>query len=233
MADSEQQELITTFCSLTGAQPDEVRETFSRASSFKSSAPSLSLLTYLTQAHEYLVANQWNLDTAATEFYTAQEEAQTGSSHPPQPPQPHAMAHSNSDSDNDSRPEGEGDYESSRQPFSGGSQGRRLGEEGDPLPATSRASGQEQSKSSSKSKQPQKKFATLGDFGGGSQNHTSDDEDEDEKQDFFAGGEKSGLAVQNPDDIKKKILERARKYVVSLADDKGTDRFQGCCTSRW
>ncbi|KAL9622502.1 MAG: hypothetical protein Q9160_003178 [Pyrenula sp. 1 TL-2023] len=200
MADPEQQELITTFCSLTGAQPDE--------------------------AHEYLVTNQWNLDTAATEFYTAQEEAQTGPSHPPQPPQPHAMAHSNSDSDEDSRPEGGGDYASSRQPFSGGGQGRRLGDEGDPLPATSQPSTQEQSKSSSKSKQPQKKFATLGDFSGGSQNHTSDDEDEDEKQDFFAGGEKSGLAVQNPDDIKKKILERARKGAARPGGDEPSPTHQ-------
>ncbi|RMZ92454.1 hypothetical protein DV736_g350, partial [Chaetothyriales sp. CBS 134916] len=35
---------------------------------------------------------------------------------------------------------------------------------------------------------------------------------EDEKQDLFAGGEKSGLAVQNPqDDLKKRILEKAQR----------------------
>lgn len=40
-----------------------------------------------------------------------------------------------------------------------------------------------------------------------------DDSDEDENQDMFAGGEKSGLAVQNPnsDDLKKRILEKAQK----------------------
>lgn len=72
--------------------------------------------------------------------------------------------------------------------------------------------------------QPKKKFATLGDLsGGGGSGHAghghdddSDDSDYDPKQDFFAGGEKSGLAVQNPDDLKKKILERARKYTPSL-----------------
>lgn len=76
----------------------------------------------------------------------------------------------------------------------------------------------EQSSSTSRSA-PKKKFATLGDLsGGGSGAHAgpahgddSDDSDYDPKQNLFAGGEKSGLAVQNPDDIKRKILERARK----------------------
>lgn len=71
---------------------------------------------------------------------------------------------------------------------------------------------------SSSSQQPhKKKFATLGDLGAGPPSHAghghdSDEDDEDDaKQDLFAGGEKSGLAVQNPDDLKRKILERARK----------------------
>lgn len=54
----------------------------------------------------------------------------------------------------------------------------------------------------------------MGDFasgGGGGGGDSSDDDDTDE-HDFFAGGEKSGLAVQNPDDLKKKILEKARRY---------------------
>lgn len=56
-----------------------------------------------------------------------------------------------------------------------------------------------------------KKFATLRDLssGGGGRESGNDD---DENQDFFAGGEKSGLAVQNPDDIKQKILEKAKLY---------------------
>ena len=45
-----------------------------------------------------------------------------------------------------------------------------------------------------------------------------DDDDSDEDQDFFAGGEKSGLAVQNPGssnprDQINSILDRARRYV--------------------
>ena len=55
-----------------------------------------------------------------------------------------------------------------------------------------------------------KKFATLGDLGA-SQAPAEDHDDDDEDQDFFAGGEKSGLAVQNPDDLKRKILEKARR----------------------
>lgn len=67
---------------------------------------------------------------------------------------------------------------------------------------------------------PKKKFATLGDLGGpgssapmgrGRGLDDDDDDDHDDDQDFFAGGEKSGLAVQNPDELKRKILEKARK----------------------
>jgi UBX domain-containing protein 1 len=60
--------------------------------------------------------------------------------------------------------------------------------------------------------------------GGGGQGHAhgdgdhSSDEDyqDDENQDFFTGGEKSGLAVQNPNaanprDQINKILKRARQ----------------------
>lgn len=71
--------------------------------------------------------------------------------------------------------------------------------------------------SSSSKQQPKKKFATLGDLSGGVPSHaghghdSDEDEDDEPKQDLFAGGEKSGLAVQNPDDLKRKILERARK----------------------
>lgn len=64
--------------------------------------------------------------------------------------------------------------------------------------------------SSSRRSAPKKKFATLGDFSAGDTHDSSEDDGMDD-QDFFAGGEKSGLAVQNPDDLKKKILEKARR----------------------
>lgn len=63
-----------------------------------------------------------------------------------------------------------------------------------------------------------KKFATLGDLrvggNGGGHDHSQDghdSDDSDKNQNLFAGGEKSGLAVENPDDLKKKIIERAKK----------------------
>ncbi|PWW78585.1 SEP-domain-containing protein [Tuber magnatum] len=52
--------------------------------------------------------------------------------------------------------------------------------------------------SSSKSK-----FATLGDLKG--KDGEEDDGSDDEKQDLFAGGEKSGLAVQNPGDPRNAV----------------------------
>lgn len=72
--------------------------------------------------------------------------------------------------------------------------------------------------SSSATQPPKKKFATLGDLGGSGPSHAGHghdddgDESEEENQDLFAGGEKSGLAVQNPDDLKRKIIERAQRY---------------------
>lgn len=72
---------------------------------------------------------------------------------------------------------------------------------------------------SSSSREPsKKKFATLGDLGGdkgsshvGHSHGSDDDEDSDSEQDLFAGGEKSGLALRNPADVKKKIIEKAKK----------------------
>ena len=88
--------------------------------------------------------------------------------------------------------------------------GRTLG--GSAVPASSAA----ESSSSARPAAPKKKFATLGDFasGGGGGGGDSSDGDDTDDHDFFAGGEKSGLAVQNPDDLKKKILEKAHRYVL-------------------
>jgi UBX domain-containing protein 1 len=83
--------------------------------------------------------------------------------------------------------------------------GRTLG--GDHVPSSSSAA--PESTSSTKRAAP-KKFATLGDVSRG-HDRSSSESDGSEDQDFFAGGEKSGLAVQNPDDLKKKILEKARR----------------------
>ncbi|KAK2882556.1 hypothetical protein FQN49_000241 [Arthroderma sp. PD_2] len=64
----------------------------------------------------------------------------------------------------------------------------------------------------SKSNPAAKRFATLGDLGSGDGGgHSSHGDNDEEPQDLFAGGQKSGLAVQNPDDIKKKIIEKAKR----------------------
>lgn len=102
----------------------------------------------------------------------------------------------------------EDDPDPSNQPHSAYGAGRRLGDEpSDSRPIrTAPVSGPAETKKSSST---QKKFATLGDVGASGTG--ADDSDDDDKQDLFAGGEKSGLAVQNPDDLKKRILEKAQK----------------------
>lgn len=111
------------------------------------------------------------------------------------------------DLENDPASEEEDDPVASAQPASTLGGGRRLGEgpsDSQPIPVASSSSNTKKAAS-----KPQKKFATLGDVSGAG--GANDDSDEDEKHDLFAGGEKSGLAVQNPDDLKKRILEKARK----------------------
>ena len=84
-----------------------------------------------------------------------------------------------------------------------------------PIPTTSNMP---PAPSSSSNQPPKKKFATLGDLGDSHAGHGHDDdgdETDEENQDLFAGGEKSGLAVQNPEDLKRKIIERARRYDAS------------------
>lgn len=97
-------------------------------------------------------------------------------------------------------------------------------------------------------KAPKKKFATLGDLRGGGgpshagHGHDDDDDDDgdfepsdDENQNLYAGGEKSGLAVENPDDLKKKIIERAKKCVhLQHIYTTHTDvSFQECGKTWW
>lgn len=100
----------------------------------------------------------------------------------------------------------------------GGSAGRTLDGRVAPQPIPT-ISGPSTPRTSTSKQPPKKKFATLGDLGGGSagghagHGPDDDDDDDDEDQDFFAGGEKSALAVQNPDDLKRKIIEKARGLV--------------------
>ncbi|OJJ48496.1 hypothetical protein ASPZODRAFT_130545 [Penicilliopsis zonata CBS 506.65] len=114
-------------------------------------------------------------------------------------------------------------------PSGGSSIGRRLGNDDETESATGQSLGDFRQPPSKKAV-PQKKFATLGDFAARAGDST--DEEDDENQDFFAGGEKSGLAVQNPDDIKRKILEKARKSKPPSADDSEPLRSNFTGTAR-
>jgi len=71
-------------------------------------------------------------------------------------------------------------------------------------------------------RKPQSGMKTLQDLqkeSSGRHGHGHDDDD-DHGQDMFAGGEKSGLAVenpgQNPRDLMERLLQRAREYVPSV-----------------
>ncbi|KAK4238265.1 hypothetical protein C8A03DRAFT_15255 [Achaetomium macrosporum] len=123
------------------------------------------------QATEYLNANKWDIDSAVTSYYTDMDEGAqaSGSTAPSAVPEPEYTGPRTLD--------------------------------GRPAPEYAAAS------SSSTAKKPQKRkgVATLSSLGGGQDHDDSEDDgdydDEDERRgprDLFAGGEKSGLAVQDP-----------------------------------
>lgn len=150
--------------------------------------------SFLFQAHQFLAASDWDLETAIANYYAAQEDH-------------------TEDNLNDSDYADEDDPEPSHRPQpqsqSGQGSGRRLGDgpsDSQPVPTSGSGSSSSQPLNQSSTR---KKFATLGDVGASGAN--GDDSDDDDKQDLFAGGEKSGLAVQNPDDLRKRILEKAQK----------------------
>ncbi|KAJ5099612.1 UBX domain-containing protein 1 [Penicillium argentinense] len=142
------------------------------------------------QAQQYLAANHGDIEAAVTEFFAEQDEA---------------LQEMNT---------GGGRQLGTEQSSNAPGGGRTLG--GGAATATSAAP---EASSSSRLSAPKKKFATLGDFSTGDGGHDSSDDDDSVDQDFFAGGEKSGLAVQNPDDLKKKILEKARRAQPPPSDE--------------
>jgi UBX domain-containing protein 1 len=123
------------------------------------------------QATEYLTGSNWVLDTAVTSYFTDMDEGEAG-------PAPASAT------------EPEPEYTGPRTL------------DGRPAPEYAAAS------SSSTAKKPQKRtgLATLSSIGGGHGHDDSEDDDDyddddDERRgprDLFAGGEKSGLAVQDP-----------------------------------
>ena len=144
------------------------------------------------QAAQFLSISQGDLQTALASYYAAQED---GVDDEP-----------NNDSDYADEDDQADEPQAEPHPTFGG--GRRLGDgPSDSQPATIASTSQSKPKA-----KPVKRggVATLGDFGAAGRNE-DDSDDDDEKNDLFAGGEKSALAVQNPDDLKKRILEKAQK----------------------
>ena len=154
-----------------------------------------TLAHHVQQAQQYLDTNQWDLSSAAAEYYTSLEEGVTAG----QIGHQEDLQIEDSDDDTHATP-------------TAPTGGRTLGGASvpQPIPTVSSAPAPSSSRNA-----PQKRFATLGDLGGGAHaGHGHDDEDDsddDEKQDLFAGGEKSALAVKNPEDLKKRIITRAKQ----------------------
>ncbi|KAK3685252.1 hypothetical protein B0T22DRAFT_517230 [Podospora appendiculata] len=144
-----------------------------------------------SQAEQYLIASEWDLDTAVTSYYIDMEEdAEPSAGGAP-------AAHS---------PEPE---------YTGP---RTL--DGRPAPQYAGTS------SSAAAKKPQKRtgIATLGSLGGGHSHDDDDDDDEDDDEDerraprdLFAGGEKSGLAVQDPNDPRSSDPRKLINDIVAKA----------------
>jgi UBX domain-containing protein 1 len=153
-----------------------------------------------SQAQQYLAANRWDLSSAAAEYFTAQEEAADQGGDDPQETEAYTGP-------------------------------RTL--DGRPAPQSASAI-----PVASSSVPPRRSgFATLGSLAGSSQGgqgghghaHDDDDDDDDDEdyepgeqpRDLFAGGEKSGLAVQDPSNrndprkVVSDILKKARACVYS------------------
>ena len=144
------------------------------------------LTTSKKQAQEYLVNSSWDLGSAVTEYFNRPEGIEEDHQAPQSTQAPAATS---------SAPK--------------------------PTPSSSSVS-----KPPATTQAPKKKFATLGDLGGGrghaghghgDDNDDDDDDDEpsdDDDPNLYAGGEKSGLAVENPstaEKLRKKIIKKAQK----------------------
>ncbi|MCJ1313184.1 hypothetical protein MMC25_006861 [Agyrium rufum] len=160
------------------------------------------------EAQQYLISSHWNLGTAAAEYYAQDDTATSEEQQIPAAP-PAASSQTPAYTPQAAVPGG----------------GRRLGSDDEPgtvpgaFPSGSdappaNAPPSYPSTQKSKRANPGRKIATLGDLGsGGPGGNDESDDDDDADQDFFAGGEKSALAVQNPDELKRRIIEKAKKGV--------------------
>lgn len=191
------------------------------------------------QAEGYLNASNGDLTLAASLYFDQSTEQQEGASNSDT-----EMAGTEQGSDATPNPP--------QQPVPGG--GRTLGGAYVPPPAggsSAAASSSSSSKAPAASRQPTQRGVagarTLRDLqssgSGHGHAHDEDDDDEDhnddEDQDFFAGGEKSGLAVQNPNqgnprDQINNILKRARQNAPRPGGDDeqpASSHFRGAGTT--
>lgn len=180
------QSWLTTMLSLLSSPKSLVQLPQRRVSNLL--FPLNKLLT-ASQARRHLEANSWDLSVATTEYFTALDE--------------------NYDSDDNAQKA----QQAPQEPYTGP---RTL--DGQPAPQSVSAAAP-----SSRSAPKQRGIATLGSMGsGGGHGHAHDDDDDssederDKPRDLFAGGEKSGLAVQDPSKKDSKglindILKKARE----------------------
>ncbi|KAF2467797.1 SEP-domain-containing protein [Lindgomyces ingoldianus] len=182
------------------------------------------------EAEHYLQAGGWQLDTAATLYYDGATTL----------PQEHSDDHIDIDMAGDDQP-----TEPTPNPPQGTGGGRTLGGAYVPAepssssaqPATSRHPPQRGMRTL-KDLQTQGGAGAAGGHGhahGDDGDHASDEDYQDDgNQDFFAGGEKSGLAVQNPNaanprDQINNILRRARQNAPRPGgdDERPSSHFTG------
>ena len=183
---------ISSFCELTCVSTDAVCWNYPKMLHYVH-----WLLTIITQATEYLNNYDWDMDAAVASYYTEQEDNSASNT---------GGASASASASAPAPPEYTGP--------------RTL--DGRPAPQYA------QSSSSAPKKKTQKRtgLATLSSIGGGRDEDDDDDDEEEEEgrgpRDLFAGGEKSGLAVQDPSNregnsdtrrLLHDILAKAREYV--------------------
>ncbi|KAL5378973.1 UBX domain-containing protein 1 [Paraphaeosphaeria sporulosa] len=190
---------------------------------------SLASLTGLApaEAEQYLAAANWNLEHAGALYFDGAPDDEHNATSANDPTSQDIMA---GDNDNDNQTP-------AQQPPGGG---RTLGGAYVPPTASSASSAQQPAVRRNPPSRGVAGARTLGDLqlsGGGGHGHAHDDDDsddDDEQHDFFTGGEKSGLAVQNPNqsnprDHINNILRRARQNAPRPGgdDEEPATRFRG------
>jgi UBX domain-containing protein 1 len=165
---ADHEDQVVEFAGLSGASPEEVRNSQGMYRICQANAP---------KARQYLEAHNWDLAEASNAWFRDAEEDSRDTSTAPAPAAAPAP-------DNYTGP-------------------RTL--DGRPAPEAARSSAQAARKPAA-SQQKKKGIATLGSLGSSSHQHDHGDDDDDDfdgedddgRGNLFAGGEKSGLAVQDP-----------------------------------